>query len=190
MIRIISEEHILPQELEILLWLLDSGLDFYHFRKRGIPQSELIAFLNQIPSNYRSQVVLHHHISLPGFLRHHNSAQRSLLSVNVHSCSVHEKIELFTYINQYQFVFWSPVFNSISKEGHLKNKSIQLSDVNDKLRNKLIALGGIEPSKFRLVKAMGFSHIALKGWFWNRKETYKQAWIEIQTTWQELEKKY
>jgi len=190
MIRIISEEHMHKEELDILLWLLDSGLDFYHFRKQDVQQSDLIAFLNQIPQAYRSKIVLHHPISLPGFLRHHNAKQRGLNSANIHSCSVHSKTELTTYINQYQFVFWSPVFDSISKDGYLKNENIQLSDLASEQKSKLIALGGIEPNKFKLASNMGFSHIALKGWFWNRKETYKEAWIKIQTTWQELEKKY
>lgn len=189
MIRILSEEHIQPNEVEILCWLLDSGLDYYHLRKVGEEREECINLLHQIPDMYRSRVVVHHDVSLHGFLYHHKSIERQQKSMQMHSCSAHQVEEVKTYLEYYNNVFWSPVFDSISKKGYLQNTTIDLSDFNPNLKKKVIALGGIQPSTFKVLKQMGFSQIAIKGWFWNQSD-YKQAWKEIRTTWQELEKKY
>lgn len=185
MIRIISEEFIDNQELEILLWLLDSGLDYYHFRKIDVSEVEIMYFLNNIPFSYRGRIVLHHNISIPGFLSHHKANACQFANNNIHSCSVHSSTEALMYIPYYPNIFWSPVFDSISKQGYKQNEKICLLEMAQKHRKQFIALGGIQPSKFSLVKQMGFSQIAIKGWFWMRKMTYKQAWREIQTTWQE-----
>lgn len=190
MIKILSEEFMHADELDILIWLLDSGLDYYHVRKKTVSESELYSFLEKIPLTYRSQVVLHHPVSTLGFLNHHTSKERRKQSTNCHSCSVHSLSEVNTYKSHYPYLFWSPVFDSISKQGYKKNENINLLGLDNDLRKKLIALGGVEPAKFSEIKDMGFSHIAIKGWFWNRKGNYKQAWRDIQTTWQELEKKY
>lgn len=189
MIRILSEEFIHDNELEILIWLLDSGLDYYHVRKVDVTEDVLIQFLNQIPIRYRDKIVLHHNLSIRGFLIHHKSTQRVAMVDKIHSCSVHHLTEALVYLPYYNHVFWSPVFDSISKLGYSKNTEIDLSSIKNTEKKKLIALGGIQPSKFTIVKTMGFSQIAIKGWFWNQVD-YKQAWREIQTKWQELEKMY
>ncbi len=188
MIRILSEEFLHPNELEILIWLLDSGLDYYHFRKKNIEHSILIEFLENIPFQYKRKVVLHHPLSLNGFLYHHKSFERSTVNP-VHSCSTHQLTEVKEYVRYYKHIFWSPVFDSISKLGYAKNTEIQLNAIPKLYHKQVIALGGVEPIKFAEIKQMGFSQIAVKGWFWNQQD-YKQAWEKIQTTWQELEKRY
>ena len=183
MIRILSETYIHPKELEILIWLLDSGLDYYHFRKEHVEKKVLVQFLETIPEPYRNRVVLHHDLMIDGFLRHHKSTERSKHQ-NIHSCSVHTYAEAEIYVTCYDHIFWSPVFDSISKPGYSKNSGICVHKISPEYQSRLIALGGIEPLKFAQIKHMGFSQIAVKGWFWNQKD-YKQAWRKIQTTWQE-----
>lgn len=189
MIRIISQEYIHPKEIEILCWLIDSGLDFYHFRKNNVCDTDCIAVLHRIPFAYRKNIVVHHHFNIDGFLYHHKSDERQYEHKNIHSCSAHQFDEVIDYLTFYNHVFWSPVFDSISKQGYFKNTTIDLGKVKPHLRPQLIALGGVQPSKFEMVKQIGFSQIAIKGWFWN-EPNYKQAWREIRTTWQELEKTY
>ena len=185
MIRILSETFIDKHELEIILWLLDAGLDYYHFRKEHIEKHVLIDFLSQIPNQYRAKIVLHHSLPISGFLKHHKAVDCKSENNQIHSCSAHTEEEVILYLPYYKHVFWSPVFDSISKVGYNQNKHINLLCLNETQRKQVIALGGIQPLRFKEVKQMGFSQVAIKGWFWNRKLNYKQAWREIQTSWQE-----
>ncbi|MGY0040749.1 thiamine phosphate synthase [Pedobacter sp. NJ-S-72] len=65
------------------------------------------------------------------------------------------------------YVFFGPVFNSISKEGYqsIVDKDFYLSDVPAGL--KVFALGGITADLFPALKRMNFDGAAVLGALWN-----------------------
>lgn len=183
-IRIVSDENVISKEKEIILWLLENGLDFYHFRKPKEDSKAIDGFLETIPFHYRKNIVLHHETKVLGFLSHHKQSEIVTGYTNTHSCSSHSKEEVEKNLKHYEHCFWSPVFDSISKQGYKANENISLDDFSEEDKKRIIALGGIEPSRFKELKAKGFKQIAIKGWFWNQPD-YKIAWKEIKSKWQE-----
>ena len=67
----------------------------------------------------------------------------------------------------YEYVFLSPVFDSISKKTHKgKFNDSNLEFVLGNLKKKVIALGGINIEKIEQVMDMGFDGMALLGGIW------------------------
>lgn len=187
MIRCFSTENNYPKEEEIIRFLLDNGLDFYHLRKDNWYKEDFELFVSGFNREEQQKIVCHFPEKIGDCLIHH-SVQNKKKEGQFHSCSNHHLEEVLESVKNYENLFWSPVFDSISKDNYSANESIDLEKIPSKLRKRIIALGGVEPSKFKELKERGFSQIAIKGWFWNQKD-YKKAWQEIQNRWQELERK-
>jgi thiamine-phosphate pyrophosphorylase len=91
------------------------------------------------------------------------AAKKKKLSV---STSVHSLTSL-KECNQYDYVFLSPVFDSISKEGYKATISLtEFSDLRKELKSQVIALGGIDESTILKIKETGFDGAALHGVIW------------------------
>ena len=69
------------------------------------------------------------------------------------------------------YVFLSPIFDSISKEGYSSHftqpvlKELQRTKVIDR---KVMALGGINLDRIKLAKDLGFGGVVVLGDIWNR----------------------
>jgi thiamine-phosphate pyrophosphorylase len=174
-------------ENETINYLFQNGLDFYHLRKPNWNKEDFANFTKEFDSFIQKKIVCHFPEKIGDCLIHH-SVQNKKKEGQFHSCSDHRLEEVLESQKNYENLFWSPVFDSISKDNYSANESIDLEKIPSKLRKRIIALGGVEPSKFKELKERGFSQIAIKGWFWNQKD-YKKAWQEIQNRWQELERK-
>ena len=78
-----------------------------------------------------------------------------------------------TEINMYDYVFLSPIFNSISKKEYFSkfNDEILLNaSLNGKINKKVIALGGINQETLPIVKKYGFWGVAVIGSVWETAE--------------------
>jgi len=81
------------------------------------------------------------------------------------STSIHE-LDALQDCAAYDYVFYGPVFNSISKPGY---ESVLAADFMLPVRNggpQLIAIGGITLSKLKILKDMNFDGAALLGAVW------------------------
>jgi thiamine-phosphate pyrophosphorylase len=83
------------------------------------------------------------------------------LSTSIHDIPSLPRVEHFNY------VFYSPVFNSISKPGY--NSKVSEDLILDKAgyETKVIALGGVQVSNLPRIKRMGFDGAAVLGTLWN-----------------------
>jgi thiamine-phosphate pyrophosphorylase len=67
------------------------------------------------------------------------------------------------------YLFLSPIFDSISKQGYCSNFSIELlreAQAEGIIDNKVIALGGVTPRKQPLLESLGFGGYAMMGAVW------------------------
>lgn len=163
----ITPETPLRDEGELLSQMLEAGLERAHLRHPGCSLEIVKDILDHVPHSLRWKIVLHdfHNIAVEyGCSVHLNKRNLSLppgYSGEV-SCSCHslEEIE----IKKADYYFISPIFDSISKPGYKASKFDE-----DKLRKLLqtkniVALGGISPDKFDLLRSAGFSSVALSGY--------------------------
>lgn len=180
MIIVITPEEIVPNETEIINELFQEGLDLLHIRKPFINSEELANFIQKINLEFHSQLVLHNHFDLAKGFKisrfHFKEADRQnnlfkSFTDQIISTSVHD-IETFNELNEeWEYVFISPVFPSISKKGYGENSTV-LTDIKKRNNSniKLIALGGINDNNINEVFESEVDGVALSGAIWESNE--------------------
>lgn len=194
---LISSSDKFNTELDILPHLFENGLDVFHLRKPKYSYRKMKEYLSLVPKNYHNRIIIHsHHLlaltyNLKGL--HITRKQKDnpvktffrtkflkLIKPELAiTTSFHSLKTLLSSKRKYEYVFLSPVFDSISKLGH---KGVfmpdELKNALRKIQQKVIALGGLEINNVRLAKEYGFAGIALQGAIWktekNRVETFKE----------------
>lgn len=164
--------------------LLDAGLPRLHLRKPAFSQQEMAAFIVQLPTRYHARLVLHGHPALVSDLKlgglHLTAAARNgwvsrpkLAAGQTLSTSFHTLPEIRQHRRKYNYVFLSPIFDSLSKSGYAAG--FELATVAHALRQlwqrmgyvpQVLALGGIEASKLAAVRRAGFAGAAVLGTVW------------------------
>ena len=122
--------------------------------------------LTLIPEKYHKRIVTHEHFylkeefNLMGIhLNARNPKEPHDYSGHI-SCSCHSVEEVKNKKHFYDYVFMSPVYDSISKEGYnspYTAEELRLAAKDKIIDNKVMALGGITPDNILEVKDFGFS---------------------------------
>lgn len=156
--------------------LFESGLELLHLRKPKAGVGELSALIEGINPEFRSRITLHDNFELAerfdiGGL-HLNSRNRNIpcgFKGRI-SASCHSLAEVCDKKGKCDYVFLSPIFDSISKEGYDSNfTDIELSkaSMNGTIDEKVFALGGIGFDKVLKLKDFSFGGIAVLGGLWS-----------------------
>ncbi len=181
---IITEEFYTEGEADLINAFLENGVEGLHIRKPNTTLLEMRNFISKINPCYYSQIVLHQHHNLAnefGITRLHfseNNRQNKDISLWKEafrlSTSTHS-IEEFNQLPSYwEYAFFSPIFESISKLGYGVNES-KLSDILQRTNTqvKMIALGGITLENQHLPKQNGADDVAYLGAIWRSKNPLK-----------------
>ncbi|TGE06352.1 thiamine phosphate synthase [Hymenobacter fodinae] len=183
---VISPPAHLEAEQQLLLRLFEAGLQTYHVRKPGWSESELIAYLEQIPALYHDRLVVHSHYTLAlqfplkGIHLTERSRRASTTPALLRqlpgrsiSASLHTLHDVLSHRWPYHYVFLSPIFPSISKPGYQADfKPEALEHALGHLRGrrgyipKVVALGGVTPTNLPWVQQAGFAGAAVLGGIW------------------------
>lgn len=166
---VITHPDYYEDEDEAIIRLLEAGLTV-HVRKPTWDADRLAALLLKIPPYLHPQMRLHSHFELLDEFPmlggvHLNSRwpQAPQAARNV-SRSCHTLEELAD-ADRYEYVFLSPIFDSISKDGYTSR--FDLSTLAPHLRGRrVIALGGVRPQDFRRLQQAGFTGAAVLGYMW------------------------
>lgn len=166
-------------EASIINRMFEAGLELLHLRKPNATATEMEKFLSAIADEYKGRVVLHGHFHLVAKYNlrgAHLGANRQLDIcdfVGQISYSCHSIAEVACKKNQHSYVFLSPVFDSISKQGYASAfTDFELLDAHHKgiIDDKVIALGGVTLDVLPYVNSWGFGGIALLGDIWQRPD--------------------
>jgi thiamine-phosphate pyrophosphorylase len=166
-------------------------MELFHIRKPDFSVAEMKAFLFEIKSDYRQNLVLHSHHQLAvefGIHRIHftekkrnETSEESLkkwkenrftLSTSIHKMADFEKLSAV-----FDYAFFGPVFESISKTNYMSDIDFEkeLKQRNN-IKTALIAVGGITSERIKIALKYGFDDVALLGTIWNSNnpiENYK-----------------
>lgn len=179
---IITSPNFVKNEVSIICSLFEAGLKTLHLRKPSYTRNELKEFIESVPKKFHKHLVLHSHYSLckkfklKGIHLTEKSKKNNLpdwfntkkftLSASFHSIKALELSK-----RKYNYVFLSPVFNSISKKNYsARFQDDELSHACKKHKN-LIALGGIDVKTIKKVKHLGFNGAAALGYIWESKNS-------------------
>lgn len=166
----ITSPHKIEDEGNRIIRLLDSGeADIVHIRKPGWDILQTRLLISKIPLRLRSRLKIHDHFSLADELKlggiHLNSRNPDPgdYSGNIsRSCHSIEQLDDFRH---YEYMTLSPVFDSISKTGY--KGRFDITSLRRVIEGKrIVALGGVTPDKFPLLKDAGFHGAAMLGYFW------------------------
>lgn len=157
--------------------LLEQGITSLHIRKPHSAEEDVQTLIEKIPAKFHSQLVLHEHPQLVGKYQlqgfHLNSRCPHLpdgFKGGV-SRSCHSLEEVVLYKNKCDYVFLSPIFDSISKEGYgstFSKETLQKAYKQGIIDSKVIALGGIKPEHASYLEANGFGGMAFLGYVWDK----------------------
>jgi thiamine-phosphate pyrophosphorylase len=187
---LISNFSDIPDEHHVLNLLFCEGLRYFHLRKRDYTTRQMARYIERIAEPFRQYVVLHSHFELVdeyGLRGAHFTKkysydeyrQRDDLPADVAppfnhlSFSLHSIPEIKRMPPIYNYLFLSPVFDSISNQGY--NSKFRADELKRFLSQKdnhpdIIALGGITEKVVDDVFDVGFDGMALLGYIWTTFE--------------------
>lgn len=176
LILITAPEYFVEED-QILTTLFEEGLDILHLRK---PDTEAIyaeRLLTLIPEKYHKKIVVHDHFDLCDEYKLkgiHLNSRNPLVPDNYSghiSASCHTLDEVKADKKTCDYVFLSPIFDSISKHGYSSKftpEEIREAVKADIIDKKVIALGGIDEENILRVKDLGFGGAAIMGALWSK----------------------
>lgn len=171
------------KEKQIMLSLLESNsIEYFHIRKPDFDVKQMKQWLEDIPLAFRHRLCLNDHIELAiefsmGGI-HLNRRNNYHIPSGFHgriSRSCHCIAEVEHWKSKTDYVFLSPVFDSISKTDYksgLSKTELKKAAEEGLIDSKVFALSGVEPAKLPELKAIGFSSAAMMGAVW--QETFLQ----------------
>jgi thiamine-phosphate pyrophosphorylase len=189
---VITDANAVPSEIEVIKDLFKAGLGTLHVRKPFYSRNKMKHFIKSIPVKYHDRLVLHSHYGLVlkyklkgvhftekarrpffiGWLRrrfYRNSKRGISISASYHSLAAVARLS-----DVYDYVFLSPVFESISKKD--KRKPLRHARIQDCLRAtkaKVVALGGVDETRILACRDIGFYGVALLGSIWQSPDPVK-----------------
>jgi len=181
---VISAPTQISTELSRICELFKEGLKILHVRKPGFSISELRNYIRGIPKKYHKRLVIHSHYALLKefdlrgiHLPEKNRRKKLPASFNSKkhsiSASFHSLVDVARNKRRYDYIFLSPVFNSLSKKRY--KSAFAEKDLIPflKAHKNVVALGGIEPGTIRAAKALGFKGSATLGFIWESKDAVR-----------------
>lgn len=180
---IISSPTPVSNEAENINRLFEAGLGVFHLRKPNNDLESMHQLISHIDPKYHDRIAIHQHHDLAaefGLKRLHfteNERNKTPISELIKikergmkiSTSLHD-ISALNELSHFDYTFFSPVFDSISKEGYKSSVSADFVLKKPKNSPEVIALGGIHLGNIDLVKSMNFDGAAVLGSIWNEEE--------------------
>ncbi len=172
-------------EAERICAMLDGGgVEYVHLRKPAWTVDKMERLVRAIPTSLHPCLKLHSCFNLLSDYAlggaHLNSRFPTLPEgVKIQrpdiklSCSCHSLEEVLAADKQggWEYVTLSPVFSSISKPDYPANTLLQQAEVGEQLRElqtPVVALGGVTPDKYTVLKRLGYSGAAMLGYAWHQ----------------------
>lgn len=172
----ITSPKVTGDDERIIKGLVKRGIDVVHFRKPDSGIEECRSLLLKLTSGERSKIVVHDYpslyeeFSLLGIHVNKNvtSLPEGYSGLKTRSCHSFEEVEM--YKDDYDYLFLSPIFNSISKQGYMSSFSdAELLQASKEgiIDRKVIALGGVTFNKIPYLKELNFGGVAMIGAIYN-----------------------
>lgn len=178
---VISSPEAVANEAGIINNLFAAGLKRFHLRKPTYSKLQVMELLTLIQESYHQYLALHQYHEIAkefDITRLHYTGQRitetnqELWQIqkengSILSASIHE-LGTLSMLNTFDYVFYGPVFNSLSKPGYYSKLPPEFRLVKNPETPKVIALGGIDAGNLEQIKDKQFDGAAVLGAIWNK----------------------
>lgn len=180
---VITIPEMFPGEADMVNTLFANGIQRLHLRKPGASEQEMAEWIGRIDLPFRQKIIVHDHhrllrtMGLGGIhLNARNpeapawfSAERQKRRSVTLSRSCHSLEEIAQWKDVCDYLFLSPIFDSISKGGYTSafTRETLLQAYHDGLFSKPVyALGGVSADNIRSIYDYGFAGAAVIGSLW------------------------
>ena len=174
----ITTPKVTNEDVYIIKNLLKKGIDIIHLRKPDSCINECRNILKELTTEEKAKIIIHdypelyYEFSLKGIHINKNITSLPIDYNGFKTRSCHSFEEVIREKSEYDYLFLSPIFDSISKVGYLSNfKQDELlkASRNGIIDEKVIALGGVTFDKIPYLKSLNFGGVALSGAIYNTK---------------------
>lgn len=197
MLIILSDAVAVKDEAQLINNLFDAGLKIFHLRKPDVEQKAIEMLLAAIDSKYHAQIALHQYHQMAknfGINRlHFTEAIRTQTSNNILidledngnilSTSIHQVSAYAQLPPCFNYTFFGPVFNSISKQGYISNVGTNFKMPILKNHPKAIAVGGITAANLSDALNMNFKGVGVLGSIWQQPVQSLEQFKSFQIAW-------
>jgi thiamine-phosphate pyrophosphorylase len=171
---VITTEYFFKGESNALNLLFDNEMELLHLRKPEASATETEHLIEQIRQEYHQRIVLHDYFSLTNKFhlkgihlnRRNYDIPKHFRGTKSLSCHTINELEQHPDMD---YLFLSPVFDSISKHNYMSRFSESLLyDLKKSgiINEKIIALGGVNQQNISQIKEYGFGGAAVLGALW------------------------
>lgn len=176
MLIVITHPEIASGEACAIEALIEAGATYVHIRKPEATEEQVSCLVESISPACYSALSMHYHHQLAKLfsLGGMHQSKGFVLPDSVefrYSGGCHSIEELNADWEGFNYLFLSPIFDSISKSGYLSGFDAMdistLMESRAKSAPKLIALGGVSYNNVDLAYSMGFDGVALLGGVWD-----------------------
>ena len=197
MLIVISYPTSLADEASIINNLFEEGLETLHVRKPCVSGDEIKLLLQEIKPQYYHRISLHQCHELAdnfGINRLHYTetnrketspetliklkAEKYILSTSIHQVQEYNKL-----LTVFDYTFFGPVFNSISKGGYTAVVADDFIFPVQENQSKAVAIGGIRAENIKKVKQMQFNGAAALGTIWQNPHESILEFKALQKEW-------
>lgn len=174
---LLTNEEFFVEEDKIISTFFEEGLDVLHLRKPDSNPLYSERLLTLLPDEYHKQIVVHDHFylkkefGLKGIHLNSRHPEAPAWYQGHISKSLHTLNEVETQKKDFDYVFLSPIYDSISKTDYpatFNHESLEKAHKSGIIDKHVMALGGITLERIKELKDYGFGGIVIKGDIWNR----------------------
>ena len=174
----ITSPKITDADVYLIKTLIAKGIDTVHLRKPEANIDKCRKLLAKLTKDERANIIIHYYpelydeFSLKGIHINKNITHLpdGYNGFKTRSCHSFEEIE--RYKNSYDYLFLSPIFDSISKTGYksgFSKEELLKASADGTIDHKVIALGGVTLDLIPYLKQLNFGGIAMIGGIYNIK---------------------
>lgn len=206
-IIVISSSTDVPNEVEEVVRMFDSGLQYFHIRKPRKDKQELADYIERFPEKFRKKMVIH---SFHGLAKKYNLGgihlsrqhrrrkkfyqlrlwmQRKTNPELVVTRTFHKLTDITQDRRKYTHAFLSPVFDSITSSslaGGFSTRALLI--VIPQAKQPMYALGGITVNRLNEAAGKGFYGVAFHGSIWKSEIPAHQTYIKARQVAQEMDR--
>ena len=204
-IRLLTHPELLTNEIQLINALFAEGLACLNLRKPNFTAQQYEDFLAQIDAQYHPKIILHDHYELIekysvrgihlGEARRRSYNPEALLALRQKlqkaglalGSSVHERSTLDELApNHFDYIFVSPVFSSISKQGYGPKEDWTISPYKAQYNFTIVGLGGIDLDSLGAAAEKGFEEVGALGSVWLKGEAAPAYFAKMLAACQDL----
>lgn len=172
---IITSPQFVTDEAQVLTALFIAGLQRLHLRKPHASSAALEELIQKIPVEFHTRISIHDAFELTkkyALGGVHLNSRHPIAPPDyqgMRSCSCHTLAEVQDKHTASDYLFLSPIYDSISKEGYssgFARSTLDKASEAQIINEKVIALGGVRLEHLAELKQWGFGGAAFLGDIW------------------------